>query len=142
MSMRTQGNFLVDTNGLISFVTDRSPEQQNKIEPYFTRAAEGTCSIFVTGTTIAEFVYVLEKVYGRSAEEIASLLHAFLSTPGFNVVSAFDLIKVLNIWPGKITDYGDAVIAAVAEAYVYTILTFDRPFARQLQRQQIQYVIL
>jgi predicted nucleic acid-binding protein len=134
--------YIIDTNGLISFVTDRSSEQQKKIATYFAKAADGECSIVLAGITVAEFVYVLEKVYKRSSDETASLLNAFLSTPGFDIVPTFDLKGILTLWPKKVPDFGDAAVAAIAALYSFTVLTFDRHMGKQLERLQIPCVLL
>jgi|WetSurMetagenome_2_1015567.scaffolds.fasta_scaffold203386_3 predicted nucleic acid-binding protein len=134
--------YIIDTNGLISFVTDRSLEQQKKIGTYFAQAADGECGIVLAGITVSEFVYVLEKVYKRSSDETAGLLNAFLSTPGFDIVPMFDLKGILALWPKKVPDFGDAAIAAIAAFYSFTVLTFDRPLGKQLERLHIPRVVL
>ena len=134
--------YIIDTNCLISFVTDRSAAQQKKIEPYFAMAADFKCTITIDGTTIAEFVYVLEKVYHQPSSEIAELLHSLLVTPGFEIAEKFDIQAILHEWPKHIHDYGDAAIAAVAASRQFIVLTFDRSFGKSLQKQNISCIIL
>jgi len=50
---------VVDTNGLISFVTDRSPAQQGKIAAVFEDAARLKAAILCPQNVLTEFVYVL-----------------------------------------------------------------------------------
>ena len=58
--MRT---LVIDTNALISFVTDRNPVQQEKIAVIFDEAARLKIAILCPQNVLTEFVYVLEKIY-------------------------------------------------------------------------------
>jgi predicted nucleic-acid-binding protein len=134
--------YIIDANCLISFVTDRSLLQQKKIAPYFARAADFKCTIAIAGTTVAEFVYVLDKVYRRSSDEISILIRSLIATPGFDVFEQFDVSALLHIWPERVADFGDAAIAAAAVVGRYTVLTFDRSFGKDLEKLHIPHLVL
>ena len=52
---------VIDTNALISFVTDRNKSRQDKIAELFENAAGLRMSILCPQNVLTEFVYVLEK---------------------------------------------------------------------------------
>lgn len=54
---------VIDTNALISFVTDRNPAQQENIAAVFEDAARLKVIILCPQNVLTEFVYVLEKIY-------------------------------------------------------------------------------
>ncbi len=54
--------YLLDTNALISFLTDRNLKQQKIISPYFKQVAGGQSLITLHLNVITEFVYVMEKI--------------------------------------------------------------------------------
>ena len=54
--------YVIDTNALISFVTDRNPEQQQKIAPLFESAAYMKAVIFCHQHVLTEFIYVLDRI--------------------------------------------------------------------------------
>jgi uncharacterized protein len=118
---------IIDTNLLISFVTDRHPAQQEKATELFLRASRGKARLLCPQSVIIEFVYVLEKVYRQPKEQIRRMVADFIAWPGVQVVQEIDLTWVLRYWPGQITDFGDALVAAVAAARKDAqVATFDK----------------
>jgi len=77
--MRT---LVIDTNALISFVTDRNPAQQEKIAAVFEDAAQLKIAILCPQNVLTEFVYVLEKVYKQPKSQIRSMIADFIALPG------------------------------------------------------------
>jgi predicted nucleic-acid-binding protein len=66
--------YVIDTNALISFVTDRNPEQQAKISKIFRTAAQLKSRILCPQNVLTEFIYVLDKVYGVSPNKIKKMI--------------------------------------------------------------------
>lgn len=123
---------ILDTNVLISFVTDRNQAQQKKAEEILAQAAEGV-SILCQQEVISEFVYVLDSVYQVNKQEIRQMLLDFVNMPGVEIVAGLDFDLIAKLWPERITDYGDAVIAAVCKNTGNAVVaTFDRKFAKEL----------
>ena len=129
--------YLIDTNCLISFITDRNPGQQKIIAKYFEDAADIECELVIVDSVITELVYVLEKIYMINIKIISDILHSLIETPGIIVYNNFDLSKILRLWPDKIRDYGDAVIASHAAGEKLKVITFDQDFAKQLSQSNI-----
>ena len=129
--------YLVDTNCLISFITDRDPGQQKIIAKYFEDAADIECELVIVDSVITELVYVFEKIYMINIKIISDILHSLIETPGITVHKNFDLSKILKLWPDKIRDYGDAVIASHAAGEKLKVITFDQDFVKQLSECNI-----
>ena len=51
--------YLVDTNAVISYLTDRNLDQQSKISVYFEMASQKKCEIIIHFNVLTEVVYVL-----------------------------------------------------------------------------------
>ena len=134
--------YLIDTNCLISFITDRDPGQQRIIAKYFEDASDIKCELVIVDSVITELVYVLEKVYRINIKIISDILHSLIETPGITVHHNFDLSKILKLWPDKIRDYGDAVIASHAIGEKLKVITFDQNFAKQLSECNISVHIV
>lgn len=127
--------YLIDTNALISFVTDRNQAQQEIVTPLFEAASRLKCSLICHQFVLAEFVFVMDKVYGTPKETINAMLHDFISMPGVEVHQQTDFNLLLSIWPAKITDFGDALLAASGKAIKgATIVTFDEKFKAALKK--------
>jgi predicted nucleic-acid-binding protein len=127
--------YLIDTNALISFVTDRNPSQQEIVAPLFEAASRLKCTLVCHQFVLTEFVFVMDKVYGTPKETINSMLRDFITMPGVEVYQQTDISVVLSFWPSKIADFGDALIAATGKAMKGAIIvTFDVKFKSALKK--------
>ena len=126
--------YVIDTNALISFVTDRNLEQQQKIAPLFESAAQMKAVIFCHQHVLTEFIYVLDRIYQVPKEEIARMIKDLIEMPGIEVIQEVDFKTILSWWPDPIPDFGDAIIAAAGKARSRAmVVTFDRKFATKLK---------
>jgi predicted nucleic-acid-binding protein len=125
--------YLIDTNCLVSFVTDRNVNQQKLLTRYFEGASNFKYELIVLSNVITEFVYVLDKIYGVHEKIISAILYDLAQTPGFIIKNYFNLNSILSLWPKDISDYGDAIIASCAKEEKLSIITFDHSFVKQLK---------
>ena len=127
--------YIIDTNALISFVTDRNQGQQEIVSPLFESAARLKCTLVCHQFVLTEFAFVMGKVYGTPKETINSMLRDFIALPGVEVCHKTDFSVVLSLWPSKIADFGDALIAATGKAMKgAAIVTFDEKFKSALEK--------
>jgi len=131
--------YIIDTNALISFVTDRNPDQQQKIAPLFESAANLKALILCHQYVLTEFIYVMDRVYHVPKEEIRRIINDLVDMPGIEVIHEIDFTAVLSCWPDPIPDFGDAVIASVGKIRKSAIVTFDRKFAKNLKSLGMNY---
>lgn len=134
-------DYLVDTNCLLSYFTDRSPEQHAAVSDYVLRAGQLELSLTVTPHVLSELVYVLERVYQEPATRVADLVAKTLRTPGIEYLDLHPIQQILDLWPNGMPRYSDAVIAATAQTTGLAVLTFDRGFATGLQRLAIAHEV-
>ncbi|MBM4287710.1 MAG: type II toxin-antitoxin system VapC family toxin [Deltaproteobacteria bacterium] len=126
---------IIDANVLLSFVTDRHPEQQAKAAALFQSAGSSRTVIICPQQVITEFVYVLDKVYGLPKAGIRAMVADLLALPGFQVAHELDFAWVLAYWPDQIADYGDALLAATGKGRKGAwIATFDKKLINSLQK--------
>ena len=126
---------VVDTNVLISFLTDRNAEQQAQAVELFEAAAEGEIELILHQMVISEMVYVLGNLYQVEVAEIAEMIDDLLCSPGVKPVDEVVWSRVLELWPDAFKDFADAVLAAVTlEERHDAVATFDHAFVRQLRR--------
>ncbi len=126
----------VDTNVIVSFLIDRSPGQQARAAELFAAAAKGDLHIVLHQTVISESVYVLRTLYEEKPANVAATLRDLLSLPGVVTIDKLDWSAVLSLWPRRITDFGDACLAAVAKSDAFdAVATFDAGFRKRLRRQ-------
>ena len=127
--------YILDTNALISFVTDRSLAQQEAVTPLFEAASKLKCLLICPQQVLHEFVFVMDRVYNRKKETINEMIRDFLNLPGVRLQHEIDFDTLLSLWPKSISDYGDAVVAAVAKKTKGApIVTFDAKFRACLKQ--------
>lgn len=130
--------YVIDTNAIISFVTDRNLAQQETVAPLFAAASRLKCTLICHQFVLTEFVFVMEKVYGTPKERINAMVRDFVAMPGVELRHETNFDKVLSLWPGKIADFGDAIVASVGAALKgAAIVTFDGKFKSALKAQGI-----
>lgn len=126
--------YIIDTNALISFVTDRNQAQQDIVAPLFEAASRLKSILVCHQFVLTEFVFVMDKVYGTPKESINAMLRDFIAMPGVDVHQQTDFSVLLSLWPSKIADFGDAVVATTGKAHKgSTIVTFDAKFKTALK---------
>ena len=131
--------YIIDTNALISFVTDRNPDQQQKVAPLFESAANLKALILCHQYVLTEFIYVMDRVYQVPKEEIRRIITDLVDMPGIEIINEIYFTAVLSCWPDPIPDFGDAVIASVSKIRKSAIVTFDRKFAKNLKSLGMNY---
>ena len=127
--------YIIDTNALISFVTDRNLSQQEAIAPIFAAASRLKCSLICHQFVLTEFVFVMDKVYETPKETINAMVRDFIAMPGVELLHATDFRTVLSLWPATSTDFGDALVASAGKATKGAIIvTFDEKFKFALRK--------
>ena len=123
--------YVIDTNAIISFVTDRNLAQQEAVAPLFAAACRLKCTLICHQFVLTEFVFVMDKVYAAPKEIINAMVRDFIAMPGVELRHETDFNKVLSLWPGKIADFGDAIVAsqgaAIKGAVIVTSMGSSNP---------------
>jgi predicted nucleic-acid-binding protein len=127
--------FIIDTNALLSFVTDRNLDQQAKMAELFEQAARLEIKILIHSHVITEFVYVLDKVYRQDKLMISHMIKDLIDMPGIYVTHDIDFKILLRYWPSTISDFGDGVVASLWEKHRdASVVTFDKRFIKELKK--------
>lgn len=130
---------VIDTNVLLSFLTDRDLRQQTLAARLVEEAARGQRELILHQVVLTELVYVLSNVYDQEAADVAAILSDLIDLPGVLLWNEISWPAVLALWPQRISDFGDACLAAIAKrSPVDCIATFDRTFAKRLQREGLR----
>ena len=134
--------YIVDTNCLLAYFTDRIAEQTEKISIFIEEASNLSVELYITPIVITEVVYTLESVYEVKPAEIRDMVEALIGTPGIIHHEIHPVDVLLELWPERIKDYGDAVIAGCGRILDVPVLTFDRHFSKQMSANNIANILL
>ncbi|MGK2858512.1 MAG: PIN domain-containing protein [Thermoanaerobaculia bacterium] len=124
---------LVDTNVILSAVTDRNAVQRAGAERLFRQAASGAEQIVIAQFVLFETHYVMRNLYKQSDADVAALLADLVALPGAVVQHALPLARLFELWPSSIREFADASLAAMALEMGCSIATFDSRFTRRLR---------
>lgn len=128
----------MDTNVLVSFLTDRHREQQRLAGELFTAASSGESSLWLHQMVLSETVYVLLNVYQLEPTRVADYLERLYAMPGIEPLDDLSWSTLLDLWPNAIPDFADAALAAVAlRNRGLRIATFDQRLMRQLSKLDV-----
>ncbi len=124
---------LIDTNVVISAVTDRNEQQREKAETLFRSAAAGSSELALPQFVLFESSFVLGNLYGVDESTIAEILRELTRMPGTTVIHELPIATWFEIWPNRIRDVADAALASIAMERAWEVATFDQQFARRLR---------
>ena len=120
----------LDTNVLVRFVVADDPEQAH-IARALLEDCTGERPAFVCREVIVEVVWVLEKTYRFSRNEIATLLDEMVGTEGLEVEMASDVARAASKYRRGGAGFSDHMIAAAARrSGAEPLYTFDRKLAQ------------
>jgi predicted nucleic acid-binding protein len=125
---------LIDTNVVISFLTDRNLRQQEQAARLFEDASAGRQELVLHQMVVTEVVYVLRNLYKRTVEETAATIRDLTGLPGIVVLDKMPWPDLFDLWPLEIASYADAALVAVARSYRHDYLaTFDQGLRNRLK---------
>ncbi|MEK7595477.1 MAG: PIN domain-containing protein [Patescibacteria group bacterium] len=115
---------ILDTNILIRFLTNDTPEQAAVIEGFFKKAAPKT--LIVPDMVVAEVIFVLLSFYDLSKAEVVDKLQALVSYEKFKI-NRILMQKALDVFSSNSISFVDAYLVALASAQGPGVLrTFDK----------------
>ena len=114
----------VDTNILVRYITQDDEQQAKLVEHFIQRCLDNNKNIFINNIVLCELVWVLNRGYHYSKEQIISILKQILSTKEFLFEKQDMLWQALEIFEHKSIDFSDAIIAVLNTNVYQCIKTF------------------
>ena len=120
-----------DTNVIVRYLTQDDPVQSPKATELIERGLTEEEPGFVSVVAMAETAWVLERVYGRTAEEIAAVIERMLEVEVLVVESEQEVFTAMIAVKEGGDSFADALIGALgARAGCSHTLTFDHQALR------------
>ena len=131
---------LIDTNAILSFLTDRNPAQKKTVMTLTERSLKGELEIILAQHVLSETIFTLLNVYGIGKKTVIEMVRDLVAHPGVRLENQLIWAEVLDLWAGLFSDFGDAVIASVARAAQYSVFTFDSKFGKKLKSANVTWI--
>jgi len=122
----------IDTDVLIRLLTGDDSRKQAEAAALFERIRRDEFQVFAPDTVIADAVFVLRspRTYGLPRSKVAELLKGVILLRGFHL-GDFDIMwRALDIYGSTNVDFGDAMLAALAQADGAPVISYDYDFDR------------
>ena len=114
---------LLDTNVLIRHLTGEPSGQAARSTAFL----KGRHELILPDLIVAEMVYVLGSVYGRSRSEVVSAVGSLLALPIVLVSDPPLLLRALELYASSKLDFAESYLVATAERTgVGRVVSFDR----------------
>ena len=121
----------LDTNILIRYLTQDDPVQSRKATEIIERRLSAAHPGFVSVVTMAEAVWVLDRAYGLTDQEIAAAVERILQVEVLRVENEQEVFAAMVALKQGRGAFADALIAELgAQAGCSHTLTFDKKALR------------
>jgi len=120
----------LDTNVLVRFLT-QDDDAQFQLAAGLIEGCTRDVPGYVCREVMIELVWVLERAYKYSREEIAEALLSIVTASQLSVENAQDIASVVNLYRKEGYDFADLMIRQAAQRTENRVLkTFDQKLAR------------
>jgi len=120
----------LDTNVLVRFLT-QDDDAQFLVAAGLIEGCTRDVPGYVCREVMIELVWVLERAYKYSREEIAEALLSIVTASQLSVENAQDIASVVNLYRKEGYDFADLMIRQAAQRTENRVLkTFDQKLAR------------
>ena len=120
----------LDTNVLVRFLT-QDDDAQFQVAADLIEGCTRDVPGYVCREVMIELVWVLERAYKYSREEIAEALLSIVTASQLSVENAQDIASVVSLYRKEGYDFADIMIRQAAQRTENRILkTFDQKLAR------------
>jgi len=120
-----------DTNMFIRFFTSNPEEQSEIVNRFFIKVSLREVELLVCDLVISEIVYVLERVYKVSRNEIYEKIHSILNMENIVIENRSVIVNALSYYKDKNINFNDAYIASHAiKNNINKVFTFDNDFKK------------
>jgi predicted nucleic-acid-binding protein len=121
----------LDTNVIVRYLTQDDPEQSRRATEIFEQQLTAERPGFVCVVTMVETVWVLDRAYGLTTQEIAAALERMLQTDVLLIENEQEVFTAMIALKEKRGTFADALIAELgAKAGCKHTLTFDQSALR------------
>ena len=125
-NMLKKNLIVLDTNIFIRFLMADDEKLYHETTQIFLDIENDNTHAIIIESVFAEIVFVLEKVYKVTRQEIADLLIKILELKGLRRTNVSLYKKALDIYQAKKIDIVDCLLLAFSELNKIELMSYDR----------------
>ena len=118
---------ILDTNAILRYVLQDNQEMADSVEQ---QLLSDVCYIPVE--VVAEFVYVLLKVYNIERKVVAKTVMDITATENIKVTQNSVVRHALDVFASSTFDFVDCLLIGYAKEQQYAVFTFDKKLQKYL----------
>ncbi len=117
----------LDTNIVVRYLTQDDPVQSRRATQIIEQHLDADEPGFISVVTIAEIVWVLDRIYDLAGQEIATVVERLLQADTLLVQNEQQVFTAVESLKARKGSFADALIGALGQwAGCSATLTFDR----------------
>lgn len=121
----------IDANLVLRYLTNDVPDQASQTEELFKRVEEGKEDLFLPDIILADIIWILERYYKQTREDIREWLTAIIGLQGLRLSDKDMSLNALDIYVDKKIDWSEAFTASqMLQRGITEIYSFDKHFDR------------
>lgn len=120
---------ILDTNMILRFLMRDNIEMADKSLEIIKND-----NVFVTPEVVAEVVFVMQKVYKATREDIYDMITSFMNISTVDVLEYSVLSKGLELFRDNNLDFVDCILCAYNLCCGYEVCTFDVKLKKLIDR--------
>jgi predicted nucleic-acid-binding protein len=118
--------YIIDTNGYLRLLLNDIPEQADKVEELLTQVKNGKVLIFLPQIVVFEIVFILEKYYCLSKDEVLNKVESLVSVGYVEVESKEIFLESISLYRDNNISFVDCFLFVLANQRHADIFTFDK----------------
>ncbi len=124
--MTAKHSYLLDANILLRFLTNDHADHSAAAKKLFTDAGAGKINLRIPFIAITEAIFTLQSYYEFDRADIGRELLKLLTAPGVTLTCPQWVLEAVDEYQTRNVSFGDACLAAEAQADQSTVVSFDR----------------
>lgn len=138
---RDSGAYAIDANVIVRYVVGDGEALFAKATAIIEGVEDGKQRVLCDPVTLAEVVFVLQRMYKLDRGDISSALDPILKMDGFWIENKSRYLKALDLFATDVPHFGDACACAAAlDACEGRLVSFDKGLSRMEGIQRTEEV--
>ena len=131
--------YAIDANVILRYLTRDVEHQYLAAVAIMDAVQDGKLTVLCEPVTLAEIVWVLQKVYSLSRQQIHDGLSPILASGSFQMPDKRRYVRALELYTASVPHFGDACACAAAlETCGGRLLSFDKDLSNVVGIERLE----